>query len=603
MDMGRSVRAVFVFGLLAVLSLALGQESVSRVGQNYQDFSQGGLGGGVGSSVPTKPTDEERRLINSFFSPEDLGVATVKSAILTPGERVDYSISLSTDETLVATVSSDSFDPALELLDPSGKVIKKCDDRFEGDQEPFIAYEAAKAGTYKVRVVSFRSKAGGKFHIRLRKILATEVQPGPFQVPASREDDDHRHRVWVKFKCKKDAYYALFNVSGYDDRTRYGYHVTVPRIVGPLQALDTDHRRIYGESGTYHAFQALLDGTFYAQVDVHARDVKVSGTLAEMVAVDAKPDTEYRLNLQSSEQAVFRIPIDESSPIDVKFKIGSRMSVVLTTTKQNPDNPYDARGTSGDPLRASSRTFEEFGTMRSEPQNAVYMFKTNGVAEFLLKNHSRGANEVSFRYTKTFPVWKSGQSLNEKLEVGECKFYELTSEPAELMKIQALANTFAPQLQIYSLNGELMNSLFNPLIREIREDLYFKEARKFLVRLTCDGYGGSGTFELRRDPIPSRAYELGRTISASVTDDTLCLFEVQLEKGRRYELVLDTKGVSTNVDLLDDAGEFLTSSHLGFGEIIVHYFTPPRSGRHRLWLRGPNGFRVFNFRAHSTPKP
>ena len=79
------------------------------------------------------------------------------------------------------------------------------------------------------------------------------------------------------------------------------------------------------------------------------------------------------------------------------------------------------------------------------------------------------------------------------------------------------------------------------------------------------------------------------------------LFSVDLVAGKRYELMTDQPGSYLRVDLLDEDGQFLVSQAINFDKVGLQYFTPTKSGRHRLWLRGTPGVRHFKFEPHVAP--
>ena len=123
-----------------------------------------------------------------------------------------------------------------------------------------------------------------------------------------------------------------------------------------------------------------------------------------------------------------------------------------------------------------------------------------------------------------------------------------------------------------------------------------------LARSIHDGYGGSGPFAMRRTTLVPSPYTLGAVETLKLDGTNFGLYSVNLEAGKRYQFLVDNPGQPLRVDLLDDEGEFLVSQGLNFGEVAVQYFTPKRSGRHRLWLRGNPGEWQFRLEPHVPPK-
>src|ERR1019366_8425082 len=151
-------------------------------------YGQGGFGGGGGGPAgapggarcgrggpgntqllfgDTAGVAANSNLQNSRPEDEE-GIWETRTAVLTPGDRVEYKFKLQKGETLLASATSDSFDPALSVVDIKGAELAKNDDREEGDQSPFLICRVPEAGTYILKVLSYRSVSGGKFTVKFR---------------------------------------------------------------------------------------------------------------------------------------------------------------------------------------------------------------------------------------------------------------------------------------------------------------------------------------------------------------------------------------------------------------------------------------------------
>jgi hypothetical protein len=106
------------------------------------------------------------------------GLWTNRSAILTPGDRVEFKLKVKKGDTIFAGVTSDAFDPALSLVNAKGDVIAKNDDRVDGDQSPFLACRFPEAGEYTLKVLSYHSVSGGMFNLKMRTFSSTDVALG-----------------------------------------------------------------------------------------------------------------------------------------------------------------------------------------------------------------------------------------------------------------------------------------------------------------------------------------------------------------------------------------------------------------------------------------
>src|SRR3712207_2787349 len=80
--------------------------------------------------------------------------------VLTPGETDEWPLAARDNETFIVSVSSESFDPAAELVSPQGQVLAQNDDVRPGEQDSLLLARVAAAGAYKVRVKASKPAAG-----------------------------------------------------------------------------------------------------------------------------------------------------------------------------------------------------------------------------------------------------------------------------------------------------------------------------------------------------------------------------------------------------------------------------------------------------------
>jgi hypothetical protein len=143
-----------------------------------QGYGQGGAGGGFGGGGAAGPADRMSDEDDAPNRKTKIDSATQagrqeKTAILTPGDRVEFEFKLEAGQAFLGGVETDNFDAALAVFDEKGEKIAKNHDRAEGEQSPFLIYHTKKAETILVKVLSYRSAAGGRFTVRTR--VATTI--------------------------------------------------------------------------------------------------------------------------------------------------------------------------------------------------------------------------------------------------------------------------------------------------------------------------------------------------------------------------------------------------------------------------------------------
>lgn len=118
----------------------------------------------IASAQFSKPTEiVSGKQINDFLTDKDIPLGQKEFAR-------DYVIYAQKDERLEITVSSESFDTVLRLLDNRGEVIAENDDADSTTTNSLIFFKVRRSGNYIVRVSAFGSFGGGKFTLSITKL-------------------------------------------------------------------------------------------------------------------------------------------------------------------------------------------------------------------------------------------------------------------------------------------------------------------------------------------------------------------------------------------------------------------------------------------------
>jgi len=609
--MAKRARFFCIFLTLALTVAGWAQGSAGGYGQDSESQLkaagnfQGGMGGAGGGFAGRPPGFFGSATLNRAPSaesesqdrPEDeqmQGLWESKTAVLTPGDHYDLTLKMRKGETLLAGASSDAFDPALSVMDAKGKELFKNDDREEGDQSPFVAYRFVEAGTYTLRVLSYHSVAGGKFTLTYRSFVA--LDPGLGDVITERApmtDTDRRGRVAFRIPAKKGGFYDLRSV--YEKRGQSTYVVSFNRMVGPTGVEHNDFKRIPGPDSAI-VFQALADGDYYVEYSSNGGQA-FKTSFREVATVTAKDSGEMAIDLDPGELKIVEFPVAKNQIIRTTIT-----GAAIEDTMSAPTSPSARTERGQDPAYGTDPMWTWFLLNVDSSRDVVRIFNAEGTAlEAIRSIRDQGKQTVSFKNTESLPAWNSGEDLKSTLGIGESKLFLIQSTKSDLMRVFAGSKTFQPRLDIFRLDGELANSLSNRSTHTAGDDLYFPDAGTFVVRLTCDGFGGSGAYEMKRESLKATPYTLGSPTTMKLDGVNFGLYSVNLEKGKRYELMTDQPDNYLREDLLDEDGQFLVSQKVYFDKVDVQYFVPTRSGFHRLWLRGAPGVRHFKFQLHVPP--
>lgn len=581
-----------------VCTLVLWLTPLSRPQGNAANFGQqaapgmsqgggGGLGGGGFGREMGERADRKSR-------PEDDQVGwETRTAILTPGDRVEFKFTMKKGETVMAAVTSDAFDPALSFEDSGGKVLQKNDDRVEGDQSPFLIYRVPADGTYTLKVLSFRSVAGGKFSLRSRTFSSIDAGFGKKRHETERQTGDRARRVVFRIEAKKDKVYDLRFAYGILPRS--GFSLGMVKIIGPTGVDGSDLATVWMPDGS-DVFVALKDGDYYAEYgsrnDLNTFETDYHEVTVRKVGLDS----DQTIDTNRQDLAVMEFEVEPNKIVRTVLT-GSLIYSLSAPADENlrRDLVNELPSTGNNP------SFAWFKANVDSDRDVVRIFHGKGTARLAIRSIGSAAQKVGVKNSTDIPVWQSGVPMKGELKIGESKLVVVRSAQSELMRVFVGTDYFQPLLQIYRLSGELANSLSTRASRTAGDDLYFPDADTFLFRMSCSGDGGSGQFTMKRDVLQPEPYKLGTTQTIKLDETSFGLYAVDLEAGKRYELMTSDPQLGIRADLLDDDGQFLVSQSIRFDKVEVQYFVPTRSGRHRLWLRGRPGTRQFRFQQHTPP--
>lgn len=553
---------------------------------------QGGIGGRTGNTgdeYQTRPEDDR-----------DERLWTERTAILTPGDRVEYKITLKKGDTLFAGAQSDAFDPALSVTDGKGKEFLKNDDREEGDQSPFVNFKAPEDDTYLLRVLSYRSAAGGKFMISFRTFTPIDAKFEKQVHTAPKGDPEERIRTVFRLPVKQGKIYNLGRLVGSlptndqsQTQSRYEAQPALLRLVGPTGVARNDFRSFRSPAGLTMV-EALKDGDLYAEYQAD-RSVTLRTDFREVVVVPGKPAETLNFDLSPGETRIVEIPVTPNMVVHTTIT-GNVGETSITV----PSDPGGAAPSNSDQTYGSRTGWSWYRLKSRSDNDVVRVFKHKETARLMVESWDQEApHKVTVANTDTLPEWRSGTPIKDQIGIGEVRLYQLTGTKSGIMNASFKASQFLIQLDFFRLNGE-RNRVYSAE-GESSFEFYFQEPETYIVRVCCVGYGGSGPFTISRETVVPKAYKLGANQTMQIDGKGFSLFSVDLEAGKPYQLVKDRADKEMTIEILDDDGQRVQPQTMIFNNVIVRYFTPTKSGRYRLWFLGPSGTWKFRLEPFTPP--
>lgn len=535
-------------------------------------FGGGGQGGGFGSDQgPTGDPTEDQRLPMADQDRSD-PFWQERSAILTPGDRVEFKFSLKQGESILAGVTSEAFDPALSVTDSNGKELLKNDDRKEGNQAPFLSFKAPAEGDYLLKVLSYRSVAGGKFTIRMRTIFPVDIRFDKVKnVPINVQTKGSLRRFSLRLPVKSGVTYDIGSVIARFENTWQ----LIPRfqITGPIGIPSEEYRTF--RTGYGSVIESKIDGELIfeysaplnSSIETNFQVVPVTKIAAnQRVSLKVDPNRVVRLEMPVRKHQIvastFRTQVDVfCEPKDADKQFGR----------------FDAQVQDG----GSARPWFEIQKRQGDKRNITRVYQVDDTIIHLVKNVGT-QDVIEFENSESIPEFTDEQPIQGNLEIGDTYVYRLKVPKSQLIRFEFRVRGFLMDLRTLNLNGGPAENPVRP------NDVYYPESDEFLVTVACIGGGGSGSYNITRRSIEPTKVKLREAFKTPSNISGPTHFAVSLTAGKSYEVTTEADitsfGGSVRLEVMDAKGTTLPIQVLTNKKVSLYYFTPVESGIYRIWI-------------------
>jgi len=449
-----------------------------------------------------------------------------QTLILTPGQSAEIKLDAKPNDVIMATVESQSFDPAVQLQDKDGKVLNENDDIAQGNQSAQILSRITTEGEYKLVVSGFKGAAGGQFTIRTRRFNAQ-----PITGPNNSADFVDDKPTWRSIPVTKGIP-AVIGI--------YGSRTSLPTGFDS-QGIQIDNRR--------DAFKFELGGRFIYESD---KDQEIyifiprSGfrnyTLDyipvkyETIEVGKKVSG----NLPRSQAVIYRYKANYGDLLRAQVGPG-RAGYQISTRSYKLDRANAGPGIM--PLEGQVKTIN---------QQTVFI-RENGEYETLVVHSDFRAKEYQFEVIDYSRTW-SNDSSTELLPIGENLYYKWQMPLGVLLDVSASSSLFdinfalmMPDGVVAAIEddrGESTNPSYQVLIT--RPGTYY-------MRVGSYGDGGGGQFTISRHLTLPTDFASGTSFKASNAKPELRLMPAK--KGEFFYLAVESAGENVRLQVFDPTGK------------------------------------------------
>jgi hypothetical protein len=569
--------------------------SVGVLLASAQLFAQGSIGGfgmgggaGPGGESMMLRKDQKSAPMHPEYPPVPWQTQTM---IATAGVGCEWKISVKVGDVLVAEAESEVFDPALKLIDDKGKTMAENDDRKEGDQTPLLVYRFTRDQDVKVIVNSFRAAAGGKFEFRHFIFKSTTAKPGMTELETPKNAVAEKLGLvgtLVHFKGEKGKTYSISNLQsqengGWNDSSLTG------SIFGPNGVKSADFvelkngtERVYANN--VKSLRVLRDGDFFMIMPQFVAGQKFRISVNAIPVIQGRKDANLKVTIAPRSGVLLSYPVATDDLVETNIQTGEDVVSLFEGPEPAEDFVGLQNGVRGEGYWGVEDRFTWFKKRRDSSIMTRAYYGT-GDATIILSNRSDSPAEVSIQNSVDLPKFVDGQSVDDTLPIAESAYHPFESNQNDMMRLRAAATAFRLKLDIIDYKGVVRNSFLDEANNRPGDDLFFPNKEKFILRVSCLGNGGSGTYSLKRDAIPTIPLTVGPKSALQLDGKNFGIYQLDLP-AKRMAVQVAYRGQLPNVMLLSESGQVMNRRFYQYDDYTLSVFTIEKPGKYRLWIRG-----------------
>ena len=479
-------------------------------------------------------------------------------SILTPGEFNEWPLTLKAGQVVIGEASSDAFDPALEIVDDTGKVLATNDDRYPGEQRPLLLWRCGADGAYALHVRSYNNKAGGQFFVRFKiyqsiTVGSQERTEGivdatkPFLVRVPMKAGQVKDLVAEK---RGGANYINFNFGA----------VIVPNGL--------PERSPSFAQNVYPALRALIapaDGDYYlmanpygyrggnGRVRIGTRDIVPTALVPDGKRLTGKAPTLV--------PSIWTLPIKVGELLEVstpELSLGCTLVVAealdfskvdLTKLETNPFFPQwkdTSPGPTHDMLPGRAR------------DGRITVFRARRDAQLWLTSNGEGPAGGSFsvRVRPAAAEYAEEKTNTGRLQIGNSDYWAFDAQAGDVMSLDSKAAGFAAQIIVRDPDlAEVRHTIAAPDQTSDNWRMIVQKPGRYLVAVSCLGDGGGGEYSLSRKVFHAKEFAKGTPAKGEVADGQIQVWKFTATPDAPLLIHWSSTNWSYEVAIYDDKGQ------------------------------------------------
>lgn len=460
--------------------------------------------------------------------------------VLTPGDRADWTIEMQPGDVIVPMVSSDAFDPGLEIFAEDGASLAKIDDIRPGDQRARLLFEATKAGKYKLSITSFKSAAGGRFNLQLRRFHTMAIEA---DVSKSIKLDQGQP-FWVKIPTKGNQLFSV--TASTDEKTpifegldmsgaQMGYHAGTDQW-------ESTRRAVFG--GPDIAVYVRVAG-----FDRYQTECQLSIHPVEFRKVPAANGAVVK-DLNLSQGRVVEIHVDLGAATTVKIR--PDRSTFDTQSYYAGFNPSDNQAPA---IIELERNLKLTGSLN-------YSVLQKG--ELVVRVGSRDSEAIKQNVALDMGAipMSLGKERKHTLPLGESSYFWFNAKAGELISISSTTDLFDGRMMLFGPDGGLeaeSEERANPGKDRIVKML--EKTGRYLVSFRSESFAGGGEYTIEglvNAPLPIKP---GKALEVTTKAGEIGSYVVDAKPGQRVAVGARCDAGPVRLSVYGPDGQLIGTSH------------------------------------------
>ncbi len=487
--------------------------------------------------------------------------AEMQKSILTPGESVDWPLTMKAGDIVVGEAQSDSFDPAAEILDDAGKKLAENDDRYPGDQRPLLFWRCVKDGAYTFRVRSYQGKAGGQVFARFNTYATINLNTGPMVEAVVDATKPFMARISMKAGQVMDFVSEKMGEGNYLNYQFNGiiYSNGLPERAPSLSA---------GISPAIRALVAPLDSDYYimySPVGYGSGSGRIR--LGARVIPPVKPNfegTSYTAKARTQAPALFEINVKpgdllEASTLDLnadcalKISEAPDLSGFAIDPKKPELNPFFPRLKS---LPAGDGPALDFLPKRAR-DGRIAVFRARRNAKLWIASDGAGPVDKTFTLqVKPAAMLLPEDKANErKLQIANTDYWAFDAKAGDVMTLNCKSSAFS-----------LSSVVRDPDLAEIRHfeaaldqttdnwKMIVQKPGIYVVGVACGGNGGGGDYTVTRNVLHATEFTRDAPAKGEIVEGQTQVWKFKANPKEPLFVHWNSADWSYDVAIYDDHG-------------------------------------------------